>query len=68
MEVPEYLIKAIIRHYGILVKYYESQNRDHKLLVNAYNAKRLAKQELKALSKILNNQDKQKNMNKNRHG
>lgn len=61
MEVPEYLIKAIIRHYGTLVEYYESQNRDHKLLVNACNAKRLAKQELKTLRNIL---DK----NKPKHG
>lgn len=53
MEVPEYLIKAIIRHYGTLVEYYESTERSRKLLVNAYNAKRLAKQELGTLRNIL---------------
>lgn len=53
MEVPEYLIKAIIRHYGTLVEYYESSVRNRKLLVNAYNAKRLAKKKLISLRNIL---------------
>lgn len=66
MEVPEYLIKAIIRHYATMVEYYESTDRSRKLLVNAYNAKRFAKQELKSLQNILNK--KQSNMDKNRHG